>query len=416
MPKLGELLYVGALAGGNEISAKIIHFTFGILSSIFVYKIARRYASPTLSLLAIVIFYSNIVVAWESTTAYVDLIRTFFETVSLYTFLNWYQTQRRKWFVFTAIFVGLAIATKLIALGSFLIFTILILFVLRKNIISLLRHVIGFFVIAMFIPLPWFLFSLLYTGSPIYPFLTGIYPATLPVFTVVTFFIDVWNILLNAADPISPIYLILVPFIVVLFSKFQIEFRLIVYYCLLAIIVWYFTPHTGGGRFLLPYLPAFSVLSATTIAILSQQKSKFFYKLLITVVIFISLITIGYRSITSLRYIPYVLGKETKQEFLSNNLNFMFGDFYDVDNYFANNIASKGTVLLYGFHNLYYVDFPFIDASWVQKGDQFGYIATQNTNLPSRFSNWSLIYTNNKTLVKLYKPPTDNACIPVCRY
>lgn len=41
---------------------------------------------------------------------------------------------------------------------------------------------------------------------------------------------------------------------------------------------------------------------------------------------------------------------------------------------------------------------PFIDSSWVQKGDKFNYIATQNTDLPKRFSYWN--YPTTK--VKLY--------------
>ena len=80
----------------------------------------------------------------------------------------------------------------------------------------------------------------------------------------------------------------------------------------------------------------------------------------------------------------------------------MYGDFYDTDNFFKKNIRKDDVVLLYGFHNLYYVDFPFIDSSFVKKGDRFNYVALQKGELPKRFSNWNLIYYNSKTLVKLY--------------
>ncbi len=59
-------------------------------------------------------------------------------------------------------------------------------------------------------------------------------------------------------------------------------------------------------------------------------------------------------------------------------------------------------VLLYGFHNLYYVNFPFLDSSWVKKGDRFNYIAVQESSLPIRFNSWKKIYTNPKTHVVLY--------------
>ena len=112
--------------------------------------------------------------------------------------------------------------------------------------------------------------------------------------------------------------------------------------------------------------------------------------------------SIAYRFGANLKYIPVVLGKESKTEFLSNHLNFSFGDFYDVDGYFAKKIKANDTVLLYGLHNLYYIDFPFIDSSYIRKGDKFNYVAVQGDNLPERFKSWNLIYYNRKTHVKLY--------------
>ncbi len=72
MPKLTEMIYIAALALGNEILAKIIHFSFGVLGCLALYKISRKYFNHFYSLLAILIFYSNLVVAWQSTVAYVD--------------------------------------------------------------------------------------------------------------------------------------------------------------------------------------------------------------------------------------------------------------------------------------------------------------------------------------------------------
>ena len=122
----------------------------------------------------------------------------------------------------------------------------------------------------------------------------------------------------------------------------------------------------------------------------------------IGLIIFSALITMFYRSVANAKYIPVILGRETKEKFLTDHLNFSFGDFYDTDGYFQKNITLNNTVLLYGFHNLYYVDFPFIDSSWVKKGDRFDYIAVQNGEIPKRFSYWNLVYYNPKTNVRLY--------------
>jgi len=106
--------------------------------------------------------------------------------------------------------------------------------------------------------------------------------------------------------------------------------------------------------------------------------------------------------VANTKYLPVIFQKQTKEEFLTNHLNFNFGDFYDTDNYFKTHINNTDRVLLYGFHNLYYVNFPFIDSSYVRKGDGFNYIATQNSKIPERFKFWKLIYSNKKTGVKLY--------------
>jgi hypothetical protein len=87
---------------------------------------------------------------------------------------------------------------------------------------------------------------------------------------------------------------------------------------------------------------------------------------------------------------------------LTNNLNYSFGDFYDTDGYFAKTIKSSDKVLLFGFHNLYYVNFPFIDSSFIKKGDKFNYIAVQGSGIAPRFSDWKEIYYNKMTHVMLY--------------
>jgi len=443
-PKLTEMLYAGALALNGDILAKLIHFSFGLLSSIALYKLSRSFFTPKISLIPVVVFYSNLVVAWQSTTAYVDLARTFFEIMAFWGFVNFWKKGERKWLVESAIMLGLAISTKLLALGSLIIFTVLLVYPLffknpprRSHGFSAswriqpatvrgaaIIKLFVYWVICLLIPLPWFVFSFVNTGNPIYPFFTEIYKVgfDMELLNPFRFIREVWTMFMESSDPISPIYLMFLPLIVILFKKFKPEIKLVAIYSFIAIVVWYVTPRTGGGRFILPYLPAFSILVAGVIdkmVIYSSRdpsadgESRSFKVLdfartinlrfwCIGLIIFVSLISIFYRGFANSRYIPVVLGIQSKDNFLSKNLNFSFGDFYDTDGYFKKQINPRDKVLLYGFHNLYYVDFPFIDSSWVKKGDSFNYIATQNTSLPTRFKDWELIYQNPKTLVKLY--------------
>lgn len=405
MPKLGELLYVAGLSFGNEIFVKVIHWGFGLLTCLALYLLARKFVNPFFSFLAVIIFYANLVVAWESITAYVDLIRAFFEVMALWAFINWVELKKQKWLVWSAVMLGFAMTTKVLAIGSLVIFILLIGWIngIRNEWI---KNASIFSSIALAVPLPWFVLSYLYTGNPVYPFFSGIYPVSPEPFSLFGFFGSVWEVLIRAADPISPVYLIMVPVIIFLWRRIRNirEIKVIGLYSLLAVVVWYFTPRTGGGRFLLPYLPVFSLLCAFFIAqILKNLRIQMIGKVLVIVILLVSLVSIGYRAVANSRYLPVIFGKQTKDAFLTENLNFSFGDFYDTDGYFAKTIKPTDVVLLYGFHNLYYVDFSFIDASYVQEGDSFNYIATQNADLPEEFIDWQLIYENEQTMVKLYK-------------
>ena len=165
MPKLGEMLYVGALSLGNEITAKVIHYSFGILSAIALYKVSRKFFNNFTSILVVVIFYSNLVVDTESITAYVDLIRTFFEIMTLWSFLNWYKTSKIQWLVTTGVMTGLAVTTKVLGIGSIIVYSALFLVVffeprLKMNFKKGFGYVLLYCFISLLIPLPWFYFRL----------------------------------------------------------------------------------------------------------------------------------------------------------------------------------------------------------------------------------------------------------------
>ncbi len=320
-----------------------------------------------------------------SITAYVDLARTFFEIMAILGFINWTKRKGKKWLIVSAAILGLAVSTKLLALGSLLIFVILIVILTRK-----ITDLLTYCFLAFVIPLPWFIFSYIQTGNPVYPFFSNIYS--------VNFNFNLINPL-NLPDPISPLYVVFLPISLLIYRKLKPALKIISLYSFFAIIVWCLTPQTGGGRFILPYLPAFSLI---TVAAINMIKRVALRNVFIGLIVVLALFSIIYRGVANSKYIPVVLGQESKSQFLTNHLNFSFGDFYDTDGYFTKKIKKTDTVLLYGFHNLYYVIFPFIDSSYVKRGDMFNYIAVQGENLPQRFKFWNLIYYNIKTNVQLY--------------
>jgi len=402
MPKLSEMLYLVSLvfsSGGTL--AKLIHFSFGIFSAIALYNLARRYLKQRESILTILIFYTTLIVGWQSITAYVDLARTFFEILALDLFLRWWGSDQTKkeakvFLIESAVMLGLAISTKLLALASLPIFLILI-FIKSKKILP-----VCFFLLAtIIIPLPWFVFSFIYTGNPIFPIFSGILDQSHKIvsFNLVGFFGDLWTLFHRSADPISPVFLIFLPIVILMAIKGRLkdELRVLLGYVFLTALFWYFTPRTGGSRFVLPYLPALSLL---IVGIVSSG-GKFFQKAIYIFGILIAVINIGYRALANKKYIPVIAGGQSWEEFLVRNLNFQNGDFFDQDEEIKK-MAKNDPVLIYGSHNLFYVDFPFVHSSYAGPNLPVSYILVQNKNLPKNIPLGKLIYNNRKTRVELY--------------
>lgn len=400
MPKLVEMLYVPSLLFFGSIGAKIVHFTFGILILLIIYSLSRKFVSRTLAITASLIFYSNLVVGWETITAYVDLGRTFYELLAFYAFILFYKSGKRKHLLLSGTFLGFAISSKVLSLASIAIFITLIFFkdFRGKQRFKILKDLVIFVGSSLVIPLPYFIFSFLQTGNPTYPFFSSIYKVEL-VLNAINFPKEVWNLFINSADPISPIYLIFVSLVIYFHRGFDKTQKLFVIYSVMSLLVWFVTPRTGGGRFILPYLPVFSILVVLTI---DQTKKDIFKKYLLGLVIVCSLISIGYRALANLKFVPVALGVQTSQEFLLKNLDFEFGNFIDVDSEIKK--KTKGEkVLIMGGHNLFYADFPFVHESYSNRKMFFRYILVLNAKLPSKMKNYSRIYENSLTHATLYR-------------
>ena len=405
MPQLTEMFYLASLALHSEILAKIVHFIFGLGICLSIYKIAKHYLTIEFSLLATIVFYSNLVVAWESTTAYIDLSRTFFELLAFWGIVKWIEDRKMRWLIYSGLTIGLAISTKLLSfgtLGLLLIFIFFYSFKLKDPFIKMFKSMVFYVCLAILVPLPWFIHAFINRGNPFYPLFSGDLQGETQIspLSVLNFVQDIWQVFTHAADPVSPVYVVFLPLSFLIFKKFNAKERIFFYFSAASIVLWYLTPRTGGGRFLTPFLPALSILVVLTLNLLKKQKMLF--RLSVAFILFISFTTILFRGIANHRYVNYVLGKESKEDFLKKHLEFDHGNFADIDGYFSKNIKPGDKVLLYGFHNLYYVNFPFIDGSWVKKGDKFNYIAVKEGELPEKFKNWKMIYSNEVTQVKLY--------------
>lgn len=402
MPKLIEMLYLSSLAFQGEILAKILHFVFGVLSCLTLFRLSRRYLGFRASLLATVSFYSSLIVGWQSITAYVDLGRTFFEILALDYFLRWWKSERNVDLLESALLLGLAISSKLLAAGSIVIYLALIFIKYRKKMKVFFVFSLQYSIFSLLVPLPWLVFSFVHTKNPLYPFFTSVLnsPHWVVNFSLSGFLTDFWNLFLYSPDPINPLFLIIIPLVIILLKKnVKIE-KIVLAYCFLGYFVWFISPRSD--RYFLPYLPAFSfVIASVYQRCMPSLRGKFIWWF----IFFICLFNLFYRSAANWRYVPVILGRQTKEEFLVNNLNFKFGDFYDYQNQIRKLLQPNDLVLTSGIHNLFYVDFPNIDESWAKPGLLATHLLVKgnlSSNMSERVNNKQPIYFNRQLDLRLY--------------
>lgn len=394
MPKLTEMLFIPMLMVGDEILTKMVHFAFGILAAFALFKLLRFNLSREYSLIGVAVFLSSLVVSWLMTTAYSDLSRAFYEILALLCFIQYDRTNRKRYLVISAVMLGFAVSVKLVSLGTVLVF-ILLLFLKFKASITFFKNTLSFVTIALIVPTPWFVYSYMHSGNPIYPLFSklGFHNFTLDLFNPLNFVETLFTTFLYSADPINPIFIMAIPLIFLKSKSFLLRHRVLIVYSIATYIVWYFFFQAGGSRFLTSYFGGYTLLLMLLITG-EKKKTKNLYIVLLFV---IAIVTIFYRGAANSRALPYIFGYQSKEEFLMKRLNFSFGDFYD-EGGSIKKIVGNNLVVLHNMHNIFYVDFYYTLPEW-SNAEKAKYALVQNGELV----NAQLIYQNKKTNVKLYE-------------
>lgn len=364
LPRLGDLIYAGALAIGDETTTKLIHYLFGLFSAYLVFLLSRRFCSVKASLAASLLFYSTLLVGWLSTTSYIDLMLVTWLLLALFS---------RSWWA-RGLSLILAGATKLHAV-----------------VIGLAITLVPWSILGV---LPFAFLNKLKFNSFFYPFMTGYGMESEYFLNGFLYWLSrPLRLFFDPSFRLGPLILIL--FIIsFLFTKPK---PIYLKTLILSFLIWFLGPGTGFGRFALFFL-----------ALLAINASRIFDKKKIALIplTFLLLHSLGgivTRAWANQKYVPYLLGQQTKVEFLSQNLKFHFGDFYDIDGWFKNNLKDSDKVLVYGIHNLYYLEFPFDHQSWANESTHYTHILIGNNQpLPASFGQLPLVYQNPTTQVKLY--------------
>lgn len=377
MPRLTETIFIPLIKLTGYIGPKLIQYLSGIGVGFLIWKISTKLKFSTLlKSVAISLFYGTWLVSWQSGSAYIDLFRTFLETVALYFFISgsWKKG---------GIFLGLAVGTKWLSLGSVVIYAV--------------AFGLPLILPALLLSLPWFIIAFKFTGNPIYPIFSPLLHQSFSSIGVIirNIFILPITVTLPFDDFLSP----LIGFLVVLSTISLFSHRkLIKKIAMIGLLgsVFSVVLNPPSSRFLLPYLPALIISSVYIISLLKDSLRNLF----IYLVIISSLIILSLRIIAVKKYTPFLLGRETQNVFLTKYAARLPGTFIDTDDYIENNLDEDSKILIDRLHNLYYFPFNYDHTSWAKLSGDYDYLITIDTN-PSEIKA-ELLHTNDIG-IQIYK-------------
>jgi len=371
MPKLAEMLYGFTLTiSQNGILAKLLHFAFGIFWAILSYEILREFFSKKLSLLLTLVIYNLYLVSWLSSTAYIDLIVAFFVAGALWSLIRYLKEEDTSYIYIMGLFMGFALSTKTYSL--MMLAAISLILIMKKDYRSFLK----FIIISFLISFPFYLFSFLATGNPIYPIfsLTDIsFPLWVyPALTYKGWLLKVWPIKLPGllwrmlSYQFTPIFglLLLLPFylkkkenLLILLSIFLVFF----------FILWSFLP-VWEPRYFFVILPVVAVLVGF---ILTKIRFRAF-QIAVGLLILVSVVYNGYLGyLFQKEAFPVVFGKESRNIYLEKNVAGTWFSFYDGGGYLQQTFSSEDKLLTVNYHNLFYVPVKFTDWSTMDDNSYF---------------------------------------------
>jgi hypothetical protein len=368
-----EMLFTLGMLLSNSVLAKLIHFALGVLSLLTTYCFGRKYMGSRVGLLAATVFYTVSVVAWESTTAYIDLGTTFFSTLEILALVNWWHSQRDRWLAVAAIMCGLAMGTKYLGVFSLVILITGILlkrsFAGKQDILVVLRTILVYSFVSVLIVSPWLIRNYVFTGNPVYPLLNYVFksplmPPSNPTFDRASFgmgdnvfteyLLYPWNVTIHGEryqGTIGPIFLIFLPLLIAVRVDRIIRYLLL--FCGVFFILWELS--FPVIRYLIPMMPFLGLIVSYVISS-SVRWDNWGNVVLSTMVIAATAVTLFLNlpffhpfwlrgwSPGIVRHVPYevVLGIESREHYLSRHLSS-----YEVFQYANRNLSPEAKILCF---------------------------------------------------------------------
>ncbi|MFH1959257.1 MAG: glycosyltransferase family 39 protein [Patescibacteria group bacterium] len=321
-PLWSDLIFGIGFFFAKELGSKIVAYLFGLAFIVSSYILSRKFLNKFWSLVAVLIISTFQVVAWQSSSFYVDVAKAFWEISSLILLLRWRDKQQQKWLIISALLFGASLATKLFSLFLLPVFLCLVfIWSKRDRIIQILRFLIGLLVL----PLPFYLFTYLKTNDLFFSFSQHLIKlgeiggdSSLPFYvwqrTKLLPFLPVK--LVFARDYTSFLLILFLPILLLFVQKIRGNKLLLgmTIFTIWQVLLWWYLPPLST-RYALSGFVTWTIISIWSVARLSQENPRFYQPILLSIFLAV-MVNLVPRTAVNLRSFKYLSGTQTKSQYI----------------------------------------------------------------------------------------------------
>ncbi|MDA2932733.1 hypothetical protein MYX82_00155 [Acidobacteria bacterium AH-259-D05] len=370
-PANGQMLStLGFLLRGQILAQLLLVWLMGLLALATIYAFGTAWLSQRAALVAMVVWYGMYSVGYLATSAKIDLAWAAFDLLALLAFSRWYFHQQGerdlRWLVLAGFFLGMAGGIKQVSLLTAFALSAAVAVGLWQDRKRTLKSW-GIAYIALGLPtalaLVWVARTYLMTESLAFTG-TGLRGDS----GVVGFLRTLWqmSMLGNAPSvegpmgkPIGPTILATVP-LLALFRKVDGRVWHILAFCGLMLVLWF--SGVQRARHLLPTLALLSLLAGYVITSLLAWWPRLGQTVVVLMVISLGLNlgTWGYINFVSLQRLPYVLGLQNLDGYLTANApKLSWYPSYAIVAYTREHLPAEARIAALSGGNGYYLERPF---------------------------------------------------------
>lgn len=171
-PMTWDLVFGQGLALGGTVAAKLLHYSCLVVLATTVVTTCRRYLPSCSPYVAAGLLVTAPTVLWEATTAYNDLALAMFAALACHALARFAETNARSWLFASAFEFGFAASTKHLALMVLAVAAVVLAWHwLRcgRPLNRLIGVVTTLGLLALALPLPWYLRAWRRSGNPFFP-------------------------------------------------------------------------------------------------------------------------------------------------------------------------------------------------------------------------------------------------------